>query len=391
VSVVNAGIARLDAEVGVVGVGTVGSMLMWQLARRGVRALGFERYAPGHDRGAVGGETRLFRMAYAEGARYTGLLRSALAGWRELEAEAGTSLLVQCGGLAIGDRDGDYVGGLLASARESDTPVEVLDRDAAHARYPQHRLRGGEVAVLDTQAGFLRCEPAVIAASTLAEQGGATVLRYTDVDGVVERDDHVEIRAGADVWRVREVVLCAGSWTGRLLPAEWERLLEPRRVRLNWFAARRPEQFLPDRFPIFIRSTGGMHLYGAPSVDGVSVKVAGMALSQPVDPDRFDRRHSPDEIAGAAAVVRDLLPGLHPDPVRSDAFTDLFTTDGTPLVGRIGRTGRLTVASGFSGRGFKYSPALASVVADSVVRGTEGALEFMSPQRLAREVDPAPR
>jgi sarcosine oxidase len=379
--------AQLDAEVGVIGVGTIGSMLMWQLARRGVRTIGFERHAPGHDRGAVGGETRLFRMAYAEGARYAMLLRSALDRWRELEDETGTALLVQCGGLAIGDPDGHYLSQLLASARESDTAVEVLDRRAALERYPQHRLLDGEIMVLDAQAGFLRCEPAVIAATALAEQRGATVLRYTEIDAVVDHDDHVEIRAGDQIWRVRDAVLCAGSWTGQLLPAEWQPLVEPRRVRLNWFAARHPEQFSPDRFPIFIRETGETHLYGAPSVDGVSVKVSGMASSRPVDdPSRFERRHSPEEISEAAATVRELLPGLYPDPVRSDAFTDLYTPDGTPLVGRIGRTARLSVASGFSGAGFKYAPALAAVIADTLVRGTEVPLEFMSPQRLAREV-----
>ncbi len=373
----------LDAEVAVVGVGTVGSMLMWQLATRGVRAIGFERHAPGHDRGAVGGETRLFRMAYAEGPQYAHLLRGALDGWRELERESGTELLVQCGGLTIGSTAGDHVGRVLASAEASGVPVEVLDRARAAERYPQHRLLDGEVAVLDPQAGFLRCEPAVLGATALAEARGGTVLRYTDVDAVLDKGDHVEIRANGDVWRVREAVVCAGSWTGRLLPAGWDRLLEPRRVRLSWFAARDPEMYAPDRFPIFIRETGGRHFYGAPSVDRVSVKVSGLTTSHAVDdPDRIERRHSREELVAESAVVRDLLPGLHPDPMRTDALTDMFTADGTPVVGRIGVSSRLLVASGFSGHGFKYAPALAAVVAESVASGTDIPLAFMSPRRL---------
>ena len=51
----------LDAEVGVVGTGTMGSMTMWQLARRGVSVLGFEQFSLGHDRGAGAGETRQYR------------------------------------------------------------------------------------------------------------------------------------------------------------------------------------------------------------------------------------------------------------------------------------------------------------------------------------------
>ena len=46
-------------DVGVLGVGSMGSMTLWQLARRGVRAIGFEQFSVGHDRGAAGGETRI--------------------------------------------------------------------------------------------------------------------------------------------------------------------------------------------------------------------------------------------------------------------------------------------------------------------------------------------
>ncbi|HTF49899.1 MAG TPA: N-methyl-L-tryptophan oxidase [Pseudonocardia sp.] len=375
---------RLDAEVAVIGVGTVGSMLMWQLARRGVHAIGFERHAPGHDRGAVGGETRLFRMAYAEGAQYAELLRQALGCWRDLESESATALLVQCGGLAIGDLQGDYIGGLLANARTAGVPVEVFDRRAAHDRYPQHLLRDGEVAVLDRQAGFLRCEAAVIAAAATAEQHGATVLRHTGVDEVLERGDHVEIRAGKAAWRVRDAVLCAGSWTARLLPAPWRAHLQARRVPLSWFAARHPEEFTPRRFPIFIRRTDAVEIYGAPSVDGVSVKVASAVGSSPVDdPDQVERRHGRAEISVMSQAVGELLSGLHPHPVRTDSFTDLYSSDGTPLVGRTTTGGRLLVAAAFSGRGFKYAPALAAVVADALVAHTEVPLDFMSPSRLS--------
>ena len=265
-------------------------------------------------------------MAYAEGAQYAELLRLALDQWRELEAESAAALLTQCGGLAIGDPRRDYIGGLLASARAAGVPVEVLDWHGAHDRYPQHLLRDGEVAVFDRQAGFLRCEPAVIAA---AEQHGATVLRHTEVDEVIERDDHLQIRGGDTVWRVRDAVVCAGAWTGRLLPVAWRRHLQARRVPQSWFAARRPEEFTPDRFPIFIRRTGVLEIYGAPTVDGVSVKVAGAVVSSPIDdPDHVERRHGPAEISAMSKA------------------------------------------------------ALASVIADALVRCTEVPLDFMTPGRL---------
>jgi sarcosine oxidase len=53
-------------RVAVVGVGTMGSQAAWRLAARGAEVVGYDRFAPGHDRSAAGGETRVFRSAHFE-------------------------------------------------------------------------------------------------------------------------------------------------------------------------------------------------------------------------------------------------------------------------------------------------------------------------------------
>ena len=64
-------------RVAVIGTGTMGSQAMWRLASRGAEVTGYDRYAPGHDRSAAGGETRIFRSAHFEDSRYVPLLRHA--------------------------------------------------------------------------------------------------------------------------------------------------------------------------------------------------------------------------------------------------------------------------------------------------------------------------
>ncbi|GAA0536313.1 N-methyltryptophan oxidase [Saccharopolyspora subtropica] len=371
------------AQVGIIGTGTIGSMLAWRLARRGVDVLAFEQFSPGHDRGAVGGETRLFRLAYAEGPQYAPLLRRSLELWRELQAESGDAVLHQCGGLTIGDPAGDYVRGLLDSARVSGTAVRVLSTAEAAERYPQHRLLDGEVAVLDEQAGYLRCEQAVLSATRVAEQAGAQVLRYTEVVEIAEDDDSVLVRtADGAAYRVGRVVVAAGSWAARFLPADLAAAVEPRRLLLTWFGAEDIDQYRPERFPIFIHHSRNAHLYGTPTVDGVMVKVAGAVTAHPVPaPEAVDRRHSLTEVRAVAAAVERVLPGLHPQPIRTDAFTDLYTTDGQALVGPVGG-GRVVLATGHSGRGFKYAPGVADAVADLLTGAAGAGCEFLSPSRL---------
>ena len=92
----------MDADVIVVGLGSMGSQALWRLARRGVRAVGFDRFRPPHALGSHHGESRIIRTAYYEAPEYVPLARSSFALWRELERETGRDLLTMTGGLYIG-------------------------------------------------------------------------------------------------------------------------------------------------------------------------------------------------------------------------------------------------------------------------------------------------
>ena len=72
----------------VLGAGGVGSAALYELARRGVRAVGIDRFSPPHDRGSSHGQTRVIRQAYFEHPDYVPLLMESYRLWRELEAAA---------------------------------------------------------------------------------------------------------------------------------------------------------------------------------------------------------------------------------------------------------------------------------------------------------------
>ena len=76
----------LDAVV--IGLGAIGSAAVASLARRGVRVVGIDKYAPGHDRGSSHGATRIIRLGYFEHPSYVPLLRAAYPLWRDLAAKS---------------------------------------------------------------------------------------------------------------------------------------------------------------------------------------------------------------------------------------------------------------------------------------------------------------
>src|SRR6266545_4916943 len=93
----------------VVGVGGVGSPTVYELAKRGRRVLGLERFDVPHEMGSSHGVTRLIRLAYYEHPMYVPLLVRAYELWRELQTEAGEQLLHVTGSLDVGPDGSEIV------------------------------------------------------------------------------------------------------------------------------------------------------------------------------------------------------------------------------------------------------------------------------------------
>ena len=291
-----------DGQLAIIGVGSVGSMALWQASKLGISAVGFEAMAPAHPRSAVGGDTRLFRMTYRGEHNLYPVLQLAERLWRGLEEESGQEILTQCGGLSIGETDGPYVPALLDSIRRTGAPYEILDHTEMASRYPQHQLSAGECGVLDTRAGFLRTDRAVLSAVDVALANGASVVKNAKVREVTEMADGVRISTDTDSWTFDRVIVASGSGSGAVLPPFLQEQVVPKRVFLTWFAARDAKEFVPEAFPIFIRITGNRSMYGAPTVDGVTVKATLDDRGAPAaDPEALARELTPcrgDRVGG---------------------------------------------------------------------------------------------
>ena len=323
-------------------------------------------------------------MLYRGTPSYYPLLERSRRLWAELEAESGQHILTRCGGLSIGTVDGPYLPHLLETTRLTGADHELLGREAMAERYPQHHLRPDDSAVFDPHAGALRTDRAVTAAVDAAQANGATVLTNTPIDDIRETDDGVVVTSGTDSWTFENVIVASGGWSQRLMPDYLKAATETWRIFLSWFVARDAAEFTPDRFPIFIRISGDRSMYGAPSVDGVTVKATLDGRGGPTPgADAVPRELTPAEIAETTETVTEFFPGLIPNIVRSDAFPDLFTPDRHPLLGHLRENSRIYCATGFSGAGFKMASGFGEIAAKEAL-GTHSfeGLDFVRPQRF---------
>jgi sarcosine oxidase len=363
-------------DVAVAGLGGFGSATAYHLASRGLRVLGLDRYPAAHDQGASHGESRIMRQAYFEGSAYVPLLRRTNELWERLGVDVGEQLLRRTGGLFLGRPGTRVFDGSLASARDWAIDHEVLDAGEVSRRFPAVRPPDGTHALYEPDAGVVGPERAVMAHLGLAARAGADLRHDEAVVSWTASEDHVRVLTGRDTYDVGALVLTPGRWAVDLLADLALPLRVEQRI-MHWFRPTDPSAFGIGAFPLWIWDCeDGTAPYGAPTIDGESVKAAvHYSTVKPAD------AWTPDDLAERLA---DLLPGLGHDHVRSVPCTYTLTPDENFVVGRHPAHDRVVLACGFSGHGFKFTPVLGEVLADLATgRASSYDLSMFDPGRFA--------
>ena len=378
----------LEADVVVVGVGSVGSMASWQLASRGLRVIGIDRFSIPGPFSAYAGESRIFRKVYAEGGHYTPLLQRAQDLWRELEDLSGTPLLSQTGALTIYDAHNPRLTSLLAAGEDNGLEYEILRGDEARSRYPEHVLRDDDLTILDPEGGYLSSEKAVIAAISEASRLGAQFLGDRKAHRVEARGDRYLVTTDREEILTSRVIIAQGNGAGAVCADLGVHLSVLPQV-LTWFPVREPAVFCREGMPVFMRRAeeegrqDAAQFYGFPSADGWTMKVVGSVYMDEVDSVERPPTWDPAHIEPIRSWVREFMPGLIPEPIRVATCADGYLPDETGMLGTVPGMEGVVVAVGFSGHGFKMASSLGAVAADLAVDGrTETEVSFMSPARF---------
>jgi len=365
-------------EVIIVGLGAAGAAALYQLARRGVKAIGIDRFAPPHDQGSSHGETRITRIGVGEGAPYPPLARRSHEIWRELEAETGADLLLQCGALVLGQRGAgmhgraDFVGQTIEMARRFDVPHEALNAAEIGARYPQLVLAGDEAGYFEPGAGLVYPERCIAAQLEMAKRLGAEIVTGETVTAIKRDGSGARVVTSAGTYAAGQAIVTAGAWAPGLIGAPLKGLaIQPQA--LHWFTAEDPSLYQADRFPVFIWVHGAPPddvFYGFPIPPGAAtqaVKVATEAYEAIGSPDGFDRSVAPDLAETMyRRHVRDRLRGLLPGAVKSVRCLYTTTPDSDFVIDRL-ESGTI-LASACSGHGFKHSAAVGEMLAEAATQ-----------------------
>ena len=352
----------MKVDIGIIGLGAMGSAAAWSLALRGASVLGVDQHHLGHSLGSSHGKTRIIRSVYSEGNIYDELVGAAYAGWARIEREFGQAFYRKTGGLDISVREDGIFQEALAAAEASGKGFEVLEDLAIEQRFPALDLKGRGRAVYNADAGLLDSDDATIWMREQAVRLGADLRGETPVSDWQRVAGGFSLIAGGEEITCRKLIVAAGAWCGELVPA-LKPVLVPERQVIAWYRADGPAF---GRLPIFqLETDTAERFYVFPPHRGQGLKAGLYNHRRERGVDHIAPRGvDAEDLALLAAGLSDCLPGVDQTPLETAECRFTLAPGDRFIMGCMPDDEDLIVLSPCSGHGYKFVPAIGEIAAD---------------------------
>ena len=353
----------------VIGVGGMGSSTVHNLAKRGLKVLGLEKFDIPHTEGSSHGVNRIIRLAYYEDSSYVPLLRRAYEMWNEIESIAGEQLLYKVGSIDTAPSGHEVFEGSLESCLEHDIPHEVLNHRQINERFPGYQMPEGQMGLYQKDGGFVLSERAIVAYVNAAVAAGVEIHAREPVVSWEPEAGGVRVFTDRSEYTADRLIITAGAWTAGMVPS-LEELAVPERQVLAWLQPEEPALFAPDNFPVFNAFFEEGRYYGFPVFGIPGFKIGRYHhLEEVVDPDHVERgvtQEDEDILRAAAARYFPKANGTLMT-LKTCMFTN--TPDEHFVIDVLPEIPQVVVAAGFSGHGFKFASVVGEILGDLALDG----------------------
>ena len=371
-------------DVIVIGVGAMGSATIYELAKRGKRVLGIERFDIPNDQGSSHGVNRIIRLAYYEHPSYVPLLRRSYELWDGLETQSEEKLLHTTGSIDADSENGEVFVGSRQSCEVHDIPHEVLSAAETNKRFPGYHLPDGHFSLFQPDGGFLLSERCIVAFANAAMAAGAEVhAREAVTDWNVTGAGTIRVVTDRGEYEAGALAITTGAWSEKLVPGLKNKATAERQA-LGWYQPTQPGAFSPENFPVFNAMFEEGRYYGFPVFGIPGFKIGRYHhLDEQVDADEMSREVTPAD----ERILRDAVERYFPlanGPVMT-MKTCVFTNspDEHFIIGSPVDMPQVSFAAGFSGHGFKFASVIGEIMADlSTIGQTTHDISMFDPGRF---------
>jgi glycine/D-amino acid oxidase-like deaminating enzyme len=370
------------ADVVILGAGVMGASIAFQLARRKAgRIVVLDK-----DHVGSGGSSRssaLVRMHYS----FVPEVQMALVSlkmfqhWREIVGEAGE--FRKTGFVRIvHPNETERLKQNVAMQRELGANVELIDRRQLQELEPDWAVDEVELAAYEPDSGY--GDGNVVANDFLsrARDLGATYLSQTRACSfLIDRERVRGVQTEGGTIHGSVVIVATGPWTRPIMQqAGFDPPIETEYHRVA-----------------ILKNAPSMRSGGSACIDSVTATyfrsdggdkflIGDFYGKRPVDPDNFPQRASEAELEEIIERASRRVPKIESGEVMR-GVTGVYdmTPDARPLLGKVPGIEGLYICAGFSGMGFKISPAIGLVMSELILDGSATTVDISAfrPTRFA--------
>jgi sarcosine oxidase, subunit beta len=361
------------ADVIVIGAGVVGCSLAFHLARADVRVMVL-------DKGDIGAGMSLRSGALIR-MHYTFAPEVELA-WESLRYFSNWGAIVggDCGfvrtgfALIVSDDNVARIRQNVAMMKSRGVEVDLCDALTLRKIDPSVNIDDVALAAYEPQSGYAEPLATIRSLAAAAQRRDAIfVLNSPVLEVLVERGRAIGVRNGdGRVFNASVVCIAAGPWTDRLLAPHGIRIgIKPARAQIAFFRRAPTTSHLA-----YIDCIAGSYL----RPHGSDLTLAGMGEwrteSEP-NPDDFRETNDPEFVEEMRRRLAHRVPAMnHAECARGHAGIYDLSPDSRAVMGRVPGIDGLFVAAGFSGTGFKTSPAAGAAVAELIRNGRSTTVDI---------------
>ncbi len=382
--------AAETADIVIIGGGVMGVSIAHALGSRGagtVRLLE-KRYIGA---GSSGKSGAIIRQHYSTDLLIR-MARHGILTFREFAATAGDDAGWDNAGCLVvtGAADRPAADGNVRLMQAAGAQAEIRTGASLRNLVPAASFADEEIGAWEPEAGYVDPARVLHGYATAAQRLGVRIDCGVEVRDVeVDRGHVTAVATATGRIETQTAILCAGPWARRLAARAGVDLpLSVIRPQVSFF--RRPGDFEGDSHPVIADlpngyycrpDPGGRTLIGALDVSGDE---------QVLNADSYNEGISDAFIAWSRAQITARMPAMDRSHSRG-GYAGLYTLtpDSHPILGEAPAIRGLYLAAGFSGHGFKLSPAVGRGLAELITHGAYETLD-LTPLRATRFAEHLP-
>ena len=268
------------------------------------------------------------------------------------------------------------VDGVKKSAAQYNIELTRLTDADLQKKYAALRIPNHYEKLLEPAAGFIRPELAIALYTQQALLHGAQVRTHERVLQWNRTTAGIEVHTSTGVYHARKLVITAGPWAGKLIPALSNSLQVTRQV-IAWVNTNKKTSFELGKFPCWMIADDDYPgvFYGFPVLpptkfDGpTGFKLAYHFPGAASDPDAARAQPSSADEKALREILERYFPGTYvsTEVMKTCLYTNTpdehFILDFLP-----GYDQDVVVAAGFSGHGFKFASVIGEIMCDLVLQ-----------------------